>query len=277
MIKKKLKQNKKGFTIIEFSISLIFISIILVAVCFLTIQISQIYQKGLVIRAINSAGREIMDEMTQTVSSSQIVAGINPTLGSGLDNITDRDILEARKKYFLYNQKGDDSSQQTSGIFCTGSYDYVWNTADTVKNNDKNNAVLINNQIYKFARIPDTSRKFCATDISTGKIKSISIPAGNVINLINSDENDLALYDLTVYPAMQSESTLHTLYSISFIIATTRGGININANGDYCRSVDDPKSGEYSNQDFNYCAVNRFDFVIRQTGESTTQGGYGTK
>ena len=76
---------------------------------------------------------------------------------------------------------------------------------------------------------------------------------------------------------MQSESTLHTLYSISFIIATTRGGININANGDYCRSVDNPKSGEYSNQDFNYCAVNRFDFVIRQTGESTTQGGYGTK
>ncbi len=277
MIMKELKQNKKGFTIIEFSISLIFISIILVAVCLLTIQISQIYQQGLVIRAINSAGREIMDEMTQTVSSSQIVAGINPTLGSGLDNITDRDILEARKKYFLYNQKGSDSSQQTSGIFCTGSYDYVWNTADTVKNNDKNNAVLINNQIYKFARIPDTSRKFCAADISTGKIKSISIPAGNVINLINSDENDLALYDLTVYPAMQSESTLHTLYSISFIIATTRGGININANGDYCRSVDDPKSGEYSNQDFNYCAVNRFDFVIRQTGESTTQGGYGTK
>lgn len=277
MIKKNLQQNKKGFTIIEFSISLIFISIILVAVCMLTIQISQIYQKGLVIRAINSTGREIMDEMTQTVSASQIVADVNPTLTTGTDNITNEQILNARKKYFLYNQKGGDKSQQTSGIFCTGSYDYIWNTADTVKNNDKNNAVLVNNQIYKFIRIPDTSRQFCATDASTDKIKSISIPAGNIINLINSDENDLALYDLTVYPAMQSESTLHTLYSISFIIATTRGGININANGDYCRSVDNPKSGEYSNQDFNYCAVNRFDFVIRQTGESTTQGGYGTK
>ena len=68
MIKKNLQQNKKGFTIIEFSISLIFISIILVAVCMLTIQISQIYQKGLVIRAINSTGREIMVLITLRMS-----------------------------------------------------------------------------------------------------------------------------------------------------------------------------------------------------------------
>ena len=45
------KSNKNGFTIIEFVLAMAFIGVILVAVCLITIQITNIYQKGLSLRS----------------------------------------------------------------------------------------------------------------------------------------------------------------------------------------------------------------------------------
>ena len=273
------KNHKAGFTIIEFVLAMAFIGIILVAICAITIQITGIYQKGLALRAINSTGRQIMDDMMSAVTGSSIVTDINP---SGTTAITDDMVLAKRKSYFQYNSIND--SRQASGIFCTGSFDYVWNTADTLKDNSPTSkAVLINGKKYKFARIEDNSRKYCDPDAtSVANIVDTSITEADVIELINSDESDLAIYDFTVYPAMQSESTRHILYPISMIIATKRGGININGNGDFCSGMDRPYDEEDANNefnmlDFNYCAVNRFDFVVRQTGESSEIDGYGSR
>lgn len=272
------KSNKKGFTIIEFVLAMAFIGIILVAVCMITIQITSIYQKGLSLRAVNAVGREIMDDMTKTIAGSAIVPNINPTPTAG--NIGEAEINKARAKYFVTNNIG--SSRQASGIFCTGSFDYVWNTAD-VLNGVTGTAITITtdkrNITPKLARIPDTTRQYCT--MSGSNVPSITgISDDSVIELINDDESDLALYDLTVYPAMQSSSTRHIIYGISFILATRRGGININASGDYCTSMPKPydaedAGNEYNKMDFNYCAVNRFDFVARQTGESSELNGYG--
>ena len=271
-------KNRNGFTIIEFVLAMAFIGIILMAICMITIQITGIYQKGLSLRAINSTGRQIMDDMSSAVTGSAIVTDINPSADVA---ITDEMILNKRKSYFQYNKIND--SRQASGIFCTGSFDYVWNTAETLMDNNNTNAVLINGKKYKLARIDDNSRKYC--DPNATKVNNIvdaSIREADVIELINNDEADLAVYDFTVYPAMQSESTRHILYPISMIIATKRGGININSNGDFCRGMarpyeDESANNEFSMMDFNYCAVNRFDFVVRQTGESGEIDGYGSR
>ncbi len=270
------KTHKKGFTIIEFTLAMAFIGIILVAVCLITIQITNIYQKGLSLRAINSVGREIMDDMTKTIGGSAIVPNINPE--PAFNNITDSQINTARAKYFVTNNIS--STRQASGVFCTGSFDYVWNTADTLKGETGATAIRIttDERIFtpKLVRIPDTTRQFC-----TAGITSISgVSESSLVELINDDESDLALYDLTVYPAMQSSSTRHIIYSISFIIATKKGGININSNGDFCTGKPRPYNpeavgNEFNDMDFNYCAVNRFDFVARQTGESSEVSGYG--
>ena len=272
------KSNKKGFTIIEFTLALAFIGVILVAVCLITIQITAIYQKGLSLRAVNAVGREIMDDMTKTIGGSAIVPNINPTPTA--HSITDDQINAARAKYFVTNNIGD--SRQASGVFCTGSFDYVWNTAD-VLNGVTGQAITITTESRtitpKLARIPDTTRQHCTTS-GSGVPNITGVSEDSLVELINDDEADLALYDLTVYPAMQSTSTRHIIYGISFIIATKRGGININANGDYCTGKPQPYSAEavgneYNDMDFNYCAVNRFDFVARQTGESSEISGYG--
>ena len=273
------KSNKNGFTIIEFVLAMAFSGVILVAVCLITIQITNIYQKGLSLRAVNAVGREIMDDITKTVAGSAIVPNINPVPVAG--DVTQEAIETARAKYFVTNNIGD--SRQASGVFCTGSFDYIWNTAD-VLNGVAGEAITITTDesrtfTPKLARIPDTTRQHCTTT-GAGVPDITGVSEDSVVELINDDEADLALYDFTVYPAMQSSSTRHIIYGISFIIATKRGGININENGDYCTGKPKPydaeaAGNEYNDMDFNYCAVNRFDFVARQTGESSEISGYG--
>ena len=60
-----------------------------------------------------------------------------------------------------------------------------------------------------------------------------------------------------------------------FILATYRGGVNIKSNGDFCEGSDSKDgtrdstdSDEMTLNDFDYCAVNKFNFSARATGET---------
>jgi len=81
--------------------------------------------------------------------------------------------------------------------------------------------------------------------------------------LATSGSNELALYSLLIdyFPAQDSTSR-NIFYSGSFILATILGGINIKADGNYCATP----SG-YDIEYFDYCAINKFNFAIRASGE----------
>ena len=197
------KSNKNGFTIIEFVLAMAFIGVILVAVCLITIQITNIYQKGLSLRAVNAVGREIMDDITKTVAGSAIVPNINPVPVAG--DVTKDAIETARAKYFVTNNIGD--LRQASGVFCTGSFDYIWNTAD-VLNGVAGEAITITTDesrtfTPKLARIPDTTRQHCTTT-GAGVPDITGVSEDSIVELINDDEADLALYDFTVYQMCQN-------------------------------------------------------------------------
>ena len=84
------------------------------------------------------------------------------------------------------------------------------------------------------------------------------------IELLGTAEDELALYDFRVFPISLSKITGHMFYSATFILATLRGGVDIFAHGNYC-------TAEYSETlttDFNYCAINKFNFATRATGDS---------
>jgi hypothetical protein len=54
-------------------------------------------------------------------------------------------------------------------------------------------------------------------------------------------------------------------------LATYRGGVNIKSNGDFCEGSDDEngyRDSEITLNDFDYCAVNKFNFSSRATGET---------
>lgn len=75
------------------------------------------------------------------------------------------------------------------------------------------------------------------------------------------DDVNLALYDFFV--ARPAESTLlnNYFYSMSFILGSVRGGVNILAQGRSCATPND-----YENEDFDYCAINKFNFAAQTSG-----------
>ena len=80
------------------------------------------------------------------------------------------------------------------------------------------------------------------------------------VELISTKNGGLALYDLTIFRPTQDKVSNRLLYSASMILATVSGGVDILTDIDHCTVPDNFHS------DFNYCAVNKFNFAMRATG-----------
>ena len=271
--------RKKAFTIIEFMLATTILTVMLISIAALTIRIIEIYKKGLAMRAVNSVGRDIVSDLSRVIASSPVTNKVMPEPGA--DAITDTAIKKSWADY--YNELTVDRngfSVQASGVFCTGQYSYIWNTAPTIESiNDgvtPTTALKINDQVHRLARIPDGNRSVC----NHGTGAALIPPAGNnytaddkdVTVLINKDENDLVLYDFSILPAMQNRRTSQIFYSGSFIIATLAGGVNVQSNGNFCTGKDKTYTSEEDTEatslDFNYCSVNKFNFSVRATGRN---------
>ena len=276
------KNARKGFTIIELVLAMGFLSAILVTIAILLIQIMSIYQKGLSLRSVNTVGQQLIDEFMRTVGGSPIVTGINPTPdANGIVN--EQAIASALRRYYVSNTTtADGYEKQTNGIFCTGSYSYIWNTPESDPENPNSSEVLTlqygsngERKIYKMARVVDPERQICLEAQGDSPKRNFIIDDTNPapVELINSDEADLYIYDFTLFPATQNTITGQTFYSATFILGTMRGGINIMSNGDYCEEL----ASLEMTADFNYCAVNKFNFAMRATGYTEGEDQYGER
>lgn len=187
------------------------------------------------------------------------------------------------------------------GAFCSGSYSYIWNSGYLFGDNystslgkaslkylDANSHTVTLND-FRLIKVRDPKRYVCLSKASNLGTSAATITQTYTKNtflassltgdfdiarfgeavaeapvdlLENDDYSDLALYDLTITKPASDTSARSIFYSGSFILATIRGGIDINASGDYCTTPDD-----YSNEDFEYCAINKFNFAIQASGE----------
>ena len=69
--------------------------------------------------------------------------------------------------------------------------------------------------------------------------------------------NNLAIYDLASATPAESSAGNSLFYSVSFILGTIQGGINVKASGNFCATPAD-----YELENFDYCAINKFNFAI---------------
>lgn len=83
--------------------------------------------------------------------------------------------------------------------------------------------------------------------------------------LIQDKGNNLVLYDLRSTAGAQNAAENGLFYSVSFILGTVQGGINVKASGNYCVPPEDYNEASYEN--FDYCAINKFNFAVQATGE----------
>lgn len=128
---------------------------------------------------------------------------------------------------------------------------------------------------------PDSSVAATTIDISTlannsGELLQNKIDAP-VTDFLRMFDTDLALYDLTIFPISQDSVTLRSFFSGTFVLATLRGSVNILGDGNYCDpngfrsinidgTVDSSSSQTSLGSEFNYCAINKFNFAARTAG-----------
>ena len=285
-----MKEHKKGFTIIEITLAMTFLAILMVSIATLIMRVTNIYQKGLAMRAINATGTEIIEDITRTVGAASYLVDIHSQdaeLGGNGVMEYDNNYKLVEKYYYDYtvyneNHNGKNFNVQYFGVLCTGDYSYIWNTARALDPDfTTKNFITVNGEKVKMVRVYDREQTQCNKD-KNGSVANlakrnylpvtINVPVDNVVELINNDEMDLALYEFNITPPTQSAITRQSFISANFILATRQGGININANGDFCRGEDNEFKDEYEGTMFNYCAVNKFSFSARTGGNADKEG-----
>lgn len=139
----KSMKSRGGFTLIELSLSLIFIAILSLTVVLLIQNISASYRRGLILNQVNTVGMDLVDDFRisiQNASSDPVtrMCEIYYPLGSADRNncvadggnsfvsVTKRAQVKVGGKYI--GGVADDSYMPVYGALCTGTYTYIWNT-----------------------------------------------------------------------------------------------------------------------------------------------------
>lgn len=304
------KLQREGFTLIELTLSLVFVSILSLAMIFVIADSVVSYRRGNTLGQVNTIGMSLVDNMraaiqessAKTLTSSCVVAFSDENERKRCEEDNAYAFVEVLKysEVTLFNGRENVGRVPIYGAFCTGTYSYIWNSGYyeldgasfaertsgkwvQIKSKDSNvlNSEQDSRKPFRLVRVKDENRAICMAAYDEGsrsKYKaSEPFSTTNVLDITNIgdgefDENptyllssdgasNLALYDLTVARPAVSVENNSTLYSLSFILGTIDGGINISSQNNACAAPNDYESN------FDYCAINKFSFAARATGE----------
>lgn len=218
--------NSRGFTLIELMLSMAFISILLISIALLVLQISNIYNRGITLREVDTTGRVIAEQFRRDISqqASFEISNIN---------------------YFDYG---------IGGRLCTGYYSYVWNYAKAIEDGSSslNKYETSISDVIKLIKINDPANDACKTSLA-GVLPDITYN-NSIVNLIPVSSN-LALYEFNISKLTSDDITKESLYKISYTIGTNEQALIDN---NQCRPPSD-----VSARDFSYCSINNFDIIVK--------------
>jgi prepilin-type N-terminal cleavage/methylation domain-containing protein len=237
--------KRRGFTIVELLLAMAAVAVLLVVITMLVMNINSLYRKGIALREVNAAARAVIDDMTRTINSSPgrpgPAAGATRTLADG-------------------------------GVFCTGSYSYVWKHATANRAGGTNIRVAGgNNTAFRLMKIRDGGRTLCA-GAAGGTVTFTVADARDAAELLSSAEINLALYDFRVYqPVVAAPTGLaavyarQTFYSVTFVMGTMEGiDLDLSTGRIGGRACVPPE--DVGGLNFDYCAANKFNFAVRASG-----------
>ena len=228
-------RSNHGFTLIELMLAMTFISVLLVAVAMTTIYMSRTYSRGVSIKEVNQAGRDVSDYLR-------------------------RDVIAARPvgNYFV---AADASGAAGLGRFCLGEFSYVWNPAAAL-NSDTFVKYTDTEQPIVFARVKDSQGALCT---ATGGVYPVAILRSNATALIESDNYNLAVHDFKATRLNDSGAiTGNFLYKVEFVLGTNeKDTINEGAIGTMDQRC---KSPNEKTSNIEFCSINKFETVYYSGG-----------
>lgn len=234
----KRHSYSSGFTMVELSLAMVFVAILLLSVAIMTIQISQIYNKGITLRQVNEAGRSISRDFDRTVGSSMLF-----------------DATEGGPAYVNKATGGT-----LGGRLCLGTYTYVWNYAESFMagHTPFNKYAGGSPEQIRFIKVNDPGATLCASPYP-------DIPSTRVSNLLEAGDRDLMIWKMKIQQASISEVDNQALYHIQFTIGTSGTNGAIDTVSVSCKPPSDAAAYD------EYCSVNDFDVVVRAGNNS--EGG----
>ena len=142
------KGTKKGFTLVELSFAVLFISVLLLTVTLIINEIVSIYRKGYTMKMVNSVGRDLIDDFSDALSQTssgnfadyckylyEDYRDENNQSTNAYKNCTEESPSGMRTIFQQYYTDIDvvgstavDKQYPYGGIICTGSYSYIYQT-----------------------------------------------------------------------------------------------------------------------------------------------------
>lgn len=225
-----MKANRLGFTIVELTLAIAFIGILLIVVLTTAVGLGRTYQKGMTLRDVNQAGREVSDTMR-------------------------RDIASASPSQLTVKIFNGSSSPETARI-CTGSVSYLLNFASYL-NNPRGQLIKDSNQAnakaVHLARVVDNGGRNCQPNAS-GQYSMYVIGDNQqeLLSAADGDSQNLAVHEFSLGAVTEmDDSKLYRLF--------LRLGTNQRDSVDVDRCV----NPNQTSSDFDYCALYDFETIIR--------------
>lgn len=221
--------SRRGFTLIELMLAMSFVSVLFIGIAMITVQVGQTYNRGITIKAVNQAGRDVSDTLKRDIAASQhsdITFVAQSTAGAqGLNRL------------------------------CLGNYTYVWNYGRAIYEGTARNFQGTTDPIV-LARVNDANGAYCR---SVGGAYPATVAKANAVSVLEAEDLRLALHTFAISPVIVDESSNQAAYTVRFTIGTNDQEA-IMTGGQQCRPPDD------SDNNLQFCAVNIFEMVVRAGG-----------
>ena len=236
------KKTANGFTLVELTIAIAFLSILLIAILTLTLTAGKLYVKGDTNKTVNQAARDFSDVVRRDFLAT----------GTGL--ISDVITLDA----------GSAGNPLESGRICLGAVTYLWNTAGLLNDTSAAaNSVRVTmgsgSDPIRFVRIVRPQQPYCSKDGSGNYPMNIS-STESATELFDGNGRDYALYSMQITPV--AESGDKGMYRILYTLGTNEADTTEKGADGYVQCK--PNSSVAAN--FDYCSVNDFDMMVRIGG-----------
>lgn len=230
------RDKQQGFTIIELTLAMTFLSVLLLAIALTIIQIGNIYSRGMTLREVNQTGRLIDDDVSRSLATS------------GAFSLSTNYVNTAN----------------VGGRLCVDRYSYLWNYGSAL---DADRSGIMKYQTggtraaeqVHFVRVEDPSGAYCARSGSAFVYTAIrAVDQTNAKELLAAGDRELDIHQLSLGAAAAGANALtgQQLYQLSFTIGTG-DATALNPTRTACL----PPSSLSAN--FSYCAVQQFNLVIR--------------
>lgn len=217
-----LRKNS-GFTIVELTLAMTFLSLLMLAIAMMTLQIGAVYTKGMTLREVNQAGQQLSSDLQRTLAQS---VGAVKSIGN-----------------------------TTGGRLCVDNIVYAWNYGPKLGQSSALNVIngksgydRTNVRFVKFVRT--SSDDYCAAPSGTYP----ELP-GSATEVLGAGNGSIALHTFSLTEHSYADDPTQTIYDIKMLIGTKDTGA-IGAGGAGACTPD-------PNIDQNRCAVNEFNFTAR--------------